>query len=203
MYGYVICEYEKVKENFPEFATVMANLETSLIGLGRSRWSPLTYGGMNPKSGQFGKTTILPPLFRNISATQMVTWQQDFTDAQVALSVAGTSQVIIDGSATASTIPEDYMVGFAGLAFLDKAIKVTEIKMQIGDKKIPRINLEECLAYNKPCVIFEEGFILEEEESFELYGYLQAAGVQTIKLIGLQLNRVPNKVQVTNCGATL
>ncbi len=203
MYGFVICEYEKVKENFPEFATVMANLETSLIGLGRSRWSPLTYGGMNPKSGQFGKTTILPPLFRDISATQMVTWEQDFTNAQVARSVVGTSQVIIDGRGTAGTIPEDYMVGFAGLAFLDKAIKVTEIKMQIGDKKIPRINLEECMAYNKPCVVFEEGFILEEEESFELYGYLQAAGVQTIKLIGLQLNRVPNKVQVTNCGAAL
>lgn len=203
MTNYVICEYEKVKQNFPEFATVMQNLRNTLIAKASADWSPLTFGRLNPSSGQFGETTILPPLFQDISSTQLVTWRQLFTDAHRAVSAAGTAQVIMSGSGTAGTIPEDYMVGLAGLCFLDKAIKVTEIKLQIGDHKIGRINLEEAMVYNKPCVVFEEGFVLDEEEGFELYGFIQSAGYQRLKLLGLQLNRVPNKTQVTYCGQAL
>lgn len=200
---YVICEYEKVKQNFPEFAAVMQNLRNTLIAKASADWAPLTFGGLNPTSGQYGETTILPPLFRNLITTQMVTWRQNFTNAHVVNSLAGVAQGIIYGSATAGTIPEDYMVGLAGLCFLDKAIKVSEIKIQIGDKKIGRVNLEEAMVYNKPCVVFEEGLVLDEEEGFELYGYIQSAGYQRIKLLGLQLNRIPNKTQVTHCGQAL
>jgi len=200
---YVICEYEKVKQNFPEFGTMMQNLRSSLIAEASSKWAPLTFGGLNPRSGQYGETTILPPLFNNLAGAQMVTWKQNFTATHVAASLAGTAQGIIYGSGTAGTIPEDYMVGFAGVCFLDKAIKVSEIKIQIGDRKIGRINLEEAMVYNKPCVVLEEGFVLDEEEGFELYGYIQAQGEQRIKLLGLQLNRVPNKTQVTHAGQAL
>jgi len=200
---YVICEYEKVKQNFPEFGTMMQNLRNSLIAEAASKWAPLTFGGLNPRSGQFGETTILPPLFNDLNGNQMVTWKQNFTALQVVGSLAGTAQGLITGSGTAGTIPEDYMVGFAGVCFLDKAIKVSEIKIQIGDRKIGRINLEEAMVYNKPCVVLEEGFMLDEEEGFELYGYIQAQGDQRIKLLGLQLNRVPNKTQVTHAGQAL
>ena len=200
---YVICEYEKVKQNFPEFGTMMQNLRNSLIAEAANKWAPLTFGGLNPRSGQFGETTILPPLFNDLNGNQMVTWKQNFTALQVVGSLAGTAQGLITGSGTAGTIPEDYMVGFAGVCFLDKAIKVSEIKIQIGDRKIGRINLEEAMVYNKPCVVLEEGFMLDEEEGFELYGYIQAQGDQRIKLLGLQLNRVPNKTQVTHAGQAL
>jgi hypothetical protein len=200
---YVICEYEKVKQNFPEFGTMMQNLRNSLIAEASSKWAPLTFGGLNPRSGQFGETTILPPLFTDINGTQMVTWKQNFTAVHVIGSLLGTAQGLIFGSGTAGTIPEDYMVGLAGICFLDKAIKVSEIKLQIGDRKIGRINLEEAMVYNKPCVVLEEGLTLDEEEGFELYGYIQAQGDQRIKLLGLQLNRVPNKTQVTHCGQAL
>jgi hypothetical protein len=200
---YVICEYDKVKESFPEFGTMMQNLRTSLIASATSKWAPLTFGGLNPKSGQYGETTILPPLFNDINGNQMLTWRQNFTATHVATSLAGTAQALVTGSGTAGTIPEDYMVGFAGICFLDKAIKVSEIKLQIGDRKIGRINLEEAMVYNKPCVVLEEGLTLDEEEGFELYGYIQAQGDQRIKLLGMQLNRVPNKTQVTHCGQAL
>jgi len=200
---YVICEYEKVKQNFPEFGTMMQNLRTSLLSEAASKWAPLTFGGLNPRSGQFGETTVLPALFNNLAGTQMVTWRQNFTAVNVAASLAGATQAIISGTGTAGTIPEDYMVGFAGVCFLDKAIKVSEIKIQIGDRKIGRINLEEAMVYNKPCVVLEEGFVLDEEEGFDLYAYIQAQGEQRIKLLGLQLNRVPNKTQVTHAGQAL
>jgi hypothetical protein len=90
-----------------------------------------------------------------------------------------------------------------GLAFLDKALRISEIKMQISDKKLPRMNIEEAFLFNKPAIIFEEGFILDEKTSFDLYGYVLSRGIQRIKLIGLQVNRIPNKLQVTNTGAAL
>lgn len=200
---YVICEYEKIKQSFPEFDAMMQNLRTSLVAKAAQDWAPLTFGGLNPTSGQYGETTILPALFNNLNGTQMTTWKQNFTNAQVTAALAGTAQGIITGSGTAGMIPEDYMVGLAGVCFLDKAIKLSEIKMQIGDRKIGRINLEEAMVYNKPCVVLEEGLTLDEKEGFELYGYIQSAGEQRIKLLGLQLNRVPNKVQVTHCAQAL
>jgi len=82
-------------------------------------------------------------------------------------------------------------------------LRVSEIKLQISDKKLPRINLEEAMAYEQPAIIFEDYYIVEEEQAFELVGYVEAAGYQSIKLIGVQVNKVPNKLQVTATGAAV
>lgn len=198
--SYIICEYEKVKENFPEFKRTMDNLATTLRAKCAADWSPKTFGGLAPTGGQFGETTILPALFRDDTMTAansgfMVSWNQW-------LDVLG-HRTIMSGSGTGGIVLEDYKIGLAGIAFLDKAVRISEIKMQISDKKLPRINLEEALAYNNPAIIFENGYILDEETGFDLYAYVTTRGPQRIKLIGLQMNRVPNRLQVTNAGATL
>lgn len=198
MHGFVICEYEKVKEYFPQFDTMMTKLETELLSHAREKWGP-RYGGFTPTGGQYGKTTIMPQLFCGYggvaTGAALTTWLSNYTATGAA--------TLIQGRRTGGTLPEDYMIGLGGLALLSKAIKITEIKMQIGDRKIPRLNIEEAMAYNKPAVVFEEGYILDEEEGFEVRGNVQSLGLQRLKLIGLQLNRVPNKVQVTNAGAAL
>jgi len=207
--SYVICEYERVKENFPEFAATVKALRTALIAKAEDQWAPLRFSGRIPakaafgvapgpglsvESGYFGETTVIPALFNNLAGTRLVTWNQW-------LNTTG-NQLILTGAATGGTIYEDYMIGVAGLAFLDKAIRISEIKMQIGDRKLPRINIEEALAYNKPAIVFEEGFILNEETGFDLRAYVTTQGPQRIKLIGLQLNRVYDKL-LTNTGAAL
>ena len=192
--GYVICEYESVKSEFPEFQATMAALETALIGKAESDWAPLKFGGIDPKSGQFGRTTVIPALFQDISATRMVTWDQWFN--------ATGHQTIMRGAATGGTIYEDYKIGICGLALLSKAIRVSEVKMQISDKKLPRINIEEAMAYNKPAVVFEEGYILDEETAFDLYAYLLTQGPQRIKPIGFQVNKIKDKV-MTATGSAL
>lgn len=206
--SYVICEYEKVKENFPEYKATMESLATQLRARCAADWAPKTFGGLAPTSGQFGETTILPALFRDQTMTtanagNMTTWEQWLTLTAAQSALGGAQNTIMTGSGTGGIILEDYKVGIVGLAFLDKAIRVSEIKMQISDKKLPRINIEEALAYNKPAIIFENGFILDEETGFDLYAYVTTEGPQRIKLIGLQMNRVPNRLQVTNTGATL
>jgi len=191
---YVICEYEKVKESFPEFGAVMQNLRTQLIAKATQDWAGKTYGGMYPKSGQFGIGTIIPSLFRNMANVTLTDWEQWLT--------ATGNQTVMSG-ANVGNIYEDYKIGICGLAFLSKATRISEIKMQISDKKLPRMNIEEAMVYNKPAIVWENAFLLDEETGFHLYAYVQSQGPQMIKLIGAQVNRVPNKLQVSNTGAAL
>ena len=115
--GYVICEYSKVKTAFPAFQDMMASLEANLEMMATSKWSPLTYGGTKPMAGQYGKTTVMPEMFVGFGGigvgTNLVTWEQNFT--------ATGSQVLIEGNGAGGMIPEDYMLGFAGLAFLEQS----------------------------------------------------------------------------------
>ncbi len=206
--SYVICEYEKVKANFPQFKKVMTDLATTLRAKCAADWSPKTFGGLAPTAGQFGETTIIPALFRDQTMTtanagNMSTWHQTLTLTNAERVLGGAQKTIMSGSGTGGILLEDYKVGLAGLVFLDKAIRISEIKMQISDRKLPRINIEEALAYNKPAIVFESGYIIDEETGFDLYAFVTTQGVQRIKLLGLQMNRVPNRLQVTNAGATL
>jgi hypothetical protein len=192
---FVICEYGKIKETFPRFGAVMQTLEANLLSKAQRDWPSLSYGGVHPKAGQFGKTTIMPQLFADLNGVALTTWRQ-------LLDTTG-HHVVIQGAGAAASIVEDYKVGICGLAILDKTMRITEIKMQISDKKLPRINLEEAMAYERPAIIFEDSYILDEETGFDLYAYIECPGHQRIMPIGLQLNRVPNKLQVSNPGAAL
>lgn len=190
--SYVICEYEKVKTEFPEFKSVMDNLKSNLLSLASKDWG-IPISKLTLEQGYL--TTVLPTLFADNAGNRLTTWDQWFTSTG--------AQTIMTGVESGGLIPEDFKVGLAGLAFLDKAIRVSEIKMQISDKKLPRINIEEAFVYNKPAIVFEEGFILDEEQGFELVGFVLSQGPQRIKLIGLQANRVKDKLFTTNVGAAV
>jgi len=213
--GYIICEYETVKQGFPFFANLMKKLRDQLIAKAEQDWRMAFAGrrkigeaaalgvSLNPpgpgldvdvEKGEFGETTILPALFNGMAGTRLVSWNQW-------LSSTG-AQTIMYGADTGHRIFEDYKIGVMGLAFLDKAIRISEIKMQVSDRKLPRMNIEEAMAYNKPAIIWEDGFILDEETGFDLYAYVLSRGYQRIKLIGLQLNRLKDKV-LTTVGSAL
>lgn len=214
---FVICEYESVKQEFPEFYNVMATLRNNLIAKGEKDWG-LTWAGrrkvaeaaargvtlslpgpgldVDVERGEFGETTIIPSLFSGLMAAYQpfVTWEQWFN--------AVGSRIIMTGANTGGTIYEDYKIGICGLVFLDKAIRISEIKMQISDKKLPRINIEEVLAYNKPAICLEEGYILDEKVAFELIANVVCQGPQGIKLLGFQINKVKDKL-LTATGSAL
>lgn len=194
--GFVLCEYEKVKEEFPEFQNTLAKLEADLVAMANADWDPLTYGGTKPKSGQYGKSTIMPQLFYGYGqvAPTLTQWLS-YATAQ------GNAGLL--GGANSGNIYEDYKIGLAGFAFLDKVQRVTEIKLQIGDRKFPRINIEEAFVYNKPAFIFETGVIVDEETEFDLHGYVESEGPYRICPLGIQLNRVPNKLQSSQTSTAL
>jgi len=134
-------------------------------------------GYMSPNSGsEYGRTTILPELFDDYNGAQMAfgrtqalgsaSWIQAF-DTQ-----SGNTS-ILTGTRAGDTIPEDFKIAWIGLAFPNKTQHITEIKYQISDRKYGRIDLEEMLyGYECPAVIFEEGYVIDEETYFEMWAYI-------------------------------
>ena len=140
--NYVICPYDQVKDYFPEYQRMMSSLHSGLVAKAHADWAPKTFGGMAPNSAQFGESTIIPALFRGDAQTvansgQLTTWQQW-------LNTTG-HRTIMTGANTGN-IYEDYKIGLAGIAFLDKSINISEIKFQISDRKIEAIPIREKLS---------------------------------------------------------
>lgn len=206
--SYVVCDLKSIKREYPNFQTALRNLEAKVFEKASLDWgtqaSPKQFGKLTPTKNEFGRTTILPALFNDHNGVQMVTWRQLFT-------VAG-HQTIMLGTRAGNTIPEDFKVALAGFAFPSKNQHLTEIKFQIGDRKYVRINLEELRLYDNPAVIFEEGYMIDEEEAFDMHGYIEGpipvhignfTGVyQRIVPIGFAAYKLVDKV-LGNCGAAI
>ena len=209
--GYVFCELDSIKKSYPQFQAAIAALETKVILKCANDWFPklspeAVFAKLKSQDDPFGRTTILPALFDDHSGNPMTsgTWRQLFT-------VAG-HQMIIQGVRSGETIPENIKIAWYGLAFPNKEQHLTEIKWQLSNGKYGRINLEEMHLYNKPAVVFEEGVILNDEESFELYGYIKGpipthhdgyVGLhQSIVMLGAAYYDKIDKV-LGNCGAAI
>ncbi len=152
------------------------DLESKLLARCNEDWRPKTFGGLALNGNQYGNTTIMPELFDDHNGTPM-----DSTNRALALggatfrqlfTTAG-DQTLMTGRGSGNTIPEDFKIALMGFAFPNQQQHITEIKMQIGDRKFGRIDLEELETYDQPAVIFEEGYEINEEESFELFGYVK------------------------------
>jgi hypothetical protein len=196
--GYVFCEWDSVQKEFPDFQKAFAELEARIIERCDADWAPKTCGFLSPGPNQYVRTSILPALFRGWAAAapypQLAHWRQ----------YIGSSghQPLLMGAGTGNVIPEDFKVAWIGLAFPNKRLNITELKWQISDGKFIRVDIEELMSYNKPAVVFEKGYILNEEEAFELYGYVEHADYQRIVMLGACYARTVDRV-LGNCGAAI
>jgi len=187
--GYIFCEWDSVRKEFPQFQRVFADLESRVIAKCNADWAPKTFNAalaLAPGPDNYGRTSILPALFDDNTGTQMAHWRQYFASTG--------HQTLISGTRAGNVIPEDFKVAWIGLMFPNKQLQISEIRWQIGDRKYGRVNLEELRSYNKPAVIFEQGFILDEEQAFELYGYVEAADYQRIVMLGSCYYKIIDKV---------
>lgn len=195
--GYIICEWDSVAREDPDFQKAFRELDDRMLQKCTAEWHPRTVGYLVPNGDQFGRTTILPALFRGfgqVAATPpvagtncLIHWRQHITSAG--------HQALIMGSGIGSIVPEDFKIAWIGLMFPNKQQQVTEIRWQIGDRKYGRINIEEINSYNKPALIFEEGFIIDEEQSYDLWGYVKEAhDYQRIVMLGAAYYKMIDKV---------
>jgi len=71
--GYVLCEWDEVARQAPQFQATFAALENDIIRKTAVDWAPRTFGAMLPSSDQFGRTTILPAAFRGFGMSYSTT----------------------------------------------------------------------------------------------------------------------------------
>lgn len=193
--SYIFCEQKSLYETNSLYQQTLAGLEAKMIENANRYWSPLREGYLTPTADQWGRTSILPPLFQNAAGSALAHFRQYFASSG--------NQVILRGSGSGYTIPEDFKVAWAGLLFASEQVNVSDLKWQIGDKKYGRVDIEEIKGFEKPALVFEEGFILDEEQSFELYGYVDTAGVyQHIVPLGFCAFRKVDKV-LGDCGSAI
>jgi len=205
--SYVICEWDSVQKDNSVFQQALKRLEIQAITKCNMDWAPRTFNplrALGPSGREYGRTTIIPALFENASAVRLSTWRLSLTSAG--------NQTLIAGDGSGNTIQEDFKIAWAGVAFPNKQQHITELKWQIGDRKYGRINIEELKSYNKPAIIFEDGYMLDEEESFHLYGYVEGdlpsqspfitAVYQRVVLLGAAYFKVISKLLGT-CGGSI
>ena len=213
--SYVLCEWCSIQEAFPQFEEAVRKLDQKILLQCSADWKK-TPGYIKTSSGQYGRTTILPAMFDDHSSLPMnstrsllvggATWRQLFTTAG--------HQQLLAGVGASNIIPEDIKIALMGFAFPNKEQHITEIKMQIGDQKLGRINLEQMLLYKKPALVFADGYLLDEKQGFELYGNVKGpipvhnnndayTGLwQYIIPIGAAYYKTVDKV-LGNCGAAI
>jgi len=194
--GYIFAEWSSIQETYPEYHAAMKALEIEAINKCTKDWFPKktpaqACGYLSPKSGeQFGRTSILPALFKTGIWTQHGQLQFGTTPIPAgSLDILGNAvlsvpayyrqtfiqtghQGILYGAHAGDTIPEDFKIAWMGLAFPNKQQNITEIRFQIGDRKYGRQNIEEMHSYENPVLIFEKGYILNEKEGFDLMAYV-------------------------------
>lgn len=202
--GFVFAECNKIREKYPEFQHTLRELEARMLENTTMVWAGLTYGGLTPREKQFGRTTFLPQFFADEnddvldSAHLPADWGRNsfrilYSSTLPAAHTVPGWKTILQGSGLAIT-PEDIRMAWAGLAFTTESIHVTKIRFQIGDTSYPIMDIEEIHSYNKPALIFEEGFEIPEETYFLLRGWFEASGKQRIVPLGFVYYRRKDSV---------
>ena len=183
--GFIFAELDSVKRQYPDFARAFADLELHVIDKCDADWKTWA-----------GRTTILPPLFRGFgqtAATPPVAGTNCLQHFRQHLTSTG-QQTLLTGALTGNVIPEDFKIAWMGLAFPNKQMNISELKWQISDGKYVRVNIEELMSYDKPALIFEKGYIINEKESFDFYGNVENADYQRIVPLGACYYRVIDRV---------
>jgi len=184
--GLIFCEWKSVAKEYPDFQRSWGELEQRITEKCRNDWSPRNMGFLVTHENEFGRTSILPRLFLGWASQTLPTWRQG-------MGIAG-NQLILQGVNAGMTIPEDIKIAWIGLAFPNKQQQISEIKFQIGDRKYGRINIEEMLGYHTPAIIFEEGFIIDEEQDFDMYAYIKEPDYQRVVMLGAAYYKFVDKV---------
>jgi len=204
--GYVMMETSKIKRYSPEFQHTLRELEARLLENTKAVWAGLSYGGLTPREKQFGRTTFLPQHFADQngdvldSAHVPATWgrnsfRQLYTNLlPTAVALPNWKTILQGGGTPIGVTPEDIRMAWAGLSFGTKSQHVTKIRFEIGDTRYPIMDVEEVKAYEKPSLIFEEGFEIPEETSYTLRGWFEASGHQRIVPLGFIYHRRKDSV---------
>lgn len=164
----IVVEYDKIRQEYPEYEESIARVYAQGMELADKAFSGKSYGGMFPKDGQYGITTLLPKFLDWRAGTpKLTTFRQNYGST-------GWNNIFT------GTLQDGIVIGAIGFVIPDPSIIVNEFRLEIANKKYPRINIEEIHGMKTPAILFREGWLINKKTMYQIRGRFEAAGYQRI-----------------------
>jgi hypothetical protein len=188
---FIIAEAEKVKGEgqYPEYEKVLRSVQNAAYNRGAEIWNGFQPGGMMPGANQYG----VGPLRKNDMAN-------DTSDSTPSGSYSFNKTFTTTGwqDLFNFTIRDNTIQAYAGLRFSDAVLHVSQLRVEIEDRRFPIWDIQEAFSYDKFSVVLKEDegaeLIAEPRERVLIRGYVETTGSQRIVPIGLHLFRNLNAV---------
>lgn len=197
---YLVATAEEMLKGVREpFIKTLKSVEITTAKRAREVLEGLRYGGLFPKEGEYAKVTLRPEFFYGADGSQLVgSFRQNLTST-------GWQTILSADLSPNGLLKEKWVMGIAGIAIQDAAIRVSQIKIEKGDRSFAVIDIEE-ISRGPVTILFkvlpsEEEITEAEEEregrievedlvfdysaNFNLRAYVTSTGYQTIKPIGV------------------
>jgi len=145
----------------------------------------VTFGGLTPTSDQFAEVSPRPEMFDGIGGSALSnSFRQD-------LDATGWNSILTADLSNSGNVGSDWVLGVAGIAYLDSAKRVPQLYMSKGDYTHPILDIEEMYKEDGVVMIFDmsesdsENFVFDKNNSFTLNADIVATGYQRIKPLGV------------------
>ncbi|MHC1596692.1 MAG: hypothetical protein ACXQT3_00080 [Methermicoccaceae archaeon] len=207
--GYDILERKELPY-YPDFQAAYADLLDAAVKKAGEKWTEQTYGGLMPPAGTeaYGEAPIPPFIFADENDDVLdvnhvpTTWGvNEFriyysTASPTTGDVPGWRTILQGGGTPIGQMPEDYITGLLGFCIPDPTLRFSMLKLDIGDSKYPKLDIEEMASYDEPTILLKKGAVIMDEVAFTLKGFLESTGYQRVIPVGFILYRTRN--QMTN-----
>jgi hypothetical protein len=175
-------DFVKGAGDYSEYRQILTDLQSTAFARAADIWKGYSPGGITPGARQFGVSTYRP---------------RDIFGGGTATFVKSYGSQGSWGNIWSYSVPEDSIHALAGLAIPDPTLIFSAFKLQIEDKILPIINVEEAHSFSQGFrLLFKQDkgkeFVIPEEQSVLLRGFQERNTrnrTQRIVPIGFVLNK--------------
>jgi len=169
------------------YIDVLQKIESSAGGKAKEILGPeLEFGMLNPVAGQYAEVVPRPEMFSGMAGTAL---SDDFRQN---LTSTGWQRILSANLSDTGEVKANWVLGIAGIAILDPAKRITQIKIVKGDRTFSVLDIEDIQAFDGPvAIVFKipdeqvDLYVFDYSATFELYADIISTGYQTVKPLGV------------------
>jgi len=185
--SYVIASMEDVMEGkIAKYNSSLKAVREAARNRAGEHLEALSFGGITPLGNQYAEVPPRPEMFDGIGGSTLSdTFRQN-------LDSTGWNSILAADLSDDGQVKKDWVLGVAGICFLDSAKRETQFYMTKGDFTHPILDIEEMhKEEGGVALIFDitesnvDQFVFDKYNSFTLYADIIATGYQRIKPLGV------------------
>lgn len=182
--SYVIGPMNLVKGEgmWPEFGDVLKEVQDMGIKRAQQVWPGFSFGGVYPGDHQFGICPLRKNEMANNVSASTLSGSYSFKNTQ---SATGWKEIFN------YTVREDVLHALAGFAVTDEVLRLTQLRMEISDRKFPIFDIQEAQGWGSFAILIKEdvgeALIAEPLTSVLIKAYWESIGTQRVVPLGFQL----------------